>query len=106
MATDGMGPGTRLGCAVCGTEVILLRVAAGTEVRLQCAGVPLVLQGTTPATAPTGHDLAAGEVQIGKRYADPGSLVEVLCTKAGAGALSLEDVALQPVAAKALPSSD
>ena len=106
MATDGMGPGTRLGCAVCGTEVILIRVAAGAEVRLECGSDPMGPPGVVPGGAPGGHVAAVAEVQIGKRYADPDSQVEVLCTKAGAGSLSLGQVPLQQVAAKALPSSD
>jgi hypothetical protein len=42
----------------------------------------------------------------GKRYSDEGGLVELLCTKAGAGPLTLAGTELDVRAAKALPSSD
>ena len=42
----------------------------------------------------------------GKRYTDAGDTVEVLCTKPGAGALSLDGEALEVKSAKALPASD
>jgi hypothetical protein len=43
---------------------------------------------------------------LGKRYADETIGLEVLCTKAGQGSLSLRDVALAIKEAKPLPSSD
>jgi len=43
---------------------------------------------------------------IGKRYTTPDGDLEVLCTKAGGGSLSLGDTALELKAAKPLPSSD
>jgi hypothetical protein len=44
--------------------------------------------------------------QMGKRYADDESGIEVLCTKPGEGSLSLGDVILPVKGAKPLPSSD
>ena len=44
--------------------------------------------------------------QLGKRYEHSDSGLEVLCTKAGAGPLSLEGALLRPKEAKPLPSSD
>ena len=43
---------------------------------------------------------------LGKRYTDEGSTLELLCTKAGAGSLSIGDVRMQLSGAKPLPASD
>jgi hypothetical protein len=43
---------------------------------------------------------------LGKRYADEAIGLEVLCTKAGQGSLSVGDTALAVKEAKPLPSSD
>jgi hypothetical protein len=43
---------------------------------------------------------------VGKRYVDPDESIEVLCTKAGAGSLSIGDAALAVKGAKPLPASD
>ena len=43
---------------------------------------------------------------MGKRFADDDLGLEVLCTKPGAGSLSVGDVVLPVKGAKPLPSSD
>ena len=48
----------------------------------------------------------AGGTQLGKRYADESSGIEVLCTKAGDGTLTLDGSPLEIKGAKPLPSSD
>jgi len=48
----------------------------------------------------------AGGTQLGKRYADDSSGIEVLCTKAGEGTLTLDGERLEIKGAKPLPSSD
>jgi hypothetical protein len=54
-----------------------------------------------------GQDPAhASGTLLGKRYADPASGLEVLCTKAGEGSLSIGDEPLAVKDAKPLPSSD
>jgi hypothetical protein len=96
-------PGTRLRSAVCATEVVVVRKPA-KEVELRCGGAPML---------PPGSD-GGGQVdathgngtQMGKRYADADSGIEVLCTKPGDGSLSLGDTPLLQKDAKALPSSD
>lgn len=96
-------PGVRLRSAVCTTEVVVVRPAA---VELRCGGQPMVLVGDSPPASP-GPDLAhAAGTQLGKRYADPGSSLEVLCTKGGEGSLALGDTPLLQKDAKPLPSSD
>lgn len=47
-----------------------------------------------------------GGTQIGKRYSDSESGLEVLCTKTGEGLLSIGDRVLRPTQSKPLPSSD
>ena len=47
----------------------------------------------------------AGGTLLGKRYTDDGAL-EVLCTKAGEGSLSIGDTPLVLKEAKPLPASD
>jgi hypothetical protein len=100
--------GTRLRSAVCDTEVIVVRAPAG-EVTLQCGGQPMtVIERNAPgraASAPLDPALAAG-TQLGKRYVAAGSALEVLCTKAGAGTLTLGESALTVANSKPLPSSD
>jgi hypothetical protein len=45
-------------------------------------------------------------VELGKRYTDDEELVEILCTKAGTGPLTLGSRALSLKAPKPLPASD
>jgi hypothetical protein len=98
-------PGTRLKSAVCDTEVIVVR-APSEPVNLECGGHPLAPVGQD---APSGLSLdpehSAG-TPVGKRYAHEASGLELLCTKAGAGSLSIDGVALPLKDAKPLPSSD
>lgn len=99
-------PGTRLRSVVCTTEVVVVRPAHG---ELACGGQPMVpLEGVTAsADANLGHEGAPADgTLLGKRYADPASGLEVLCTKAGKGSLTLDDTPLRPKDAKPLPSSD
>jgi hypothetical protein len=65
----------------------------------------MVAFGATPPAGLTAVDAGEG-VQVGKRYFDEESGAEVLCSKAGAGALSISGRALQRRDAKPLPSSD
>jgi len=57
--------------------------------------------------AQSAEQLTEGPViEIGKRYADDVTGVEVLCTKAGIGPLGFEEQELTLKAAKPLPASD
>jgi hypothetical protein len=97
--------GLRLKSVVCDTEVIVIK-APKEDLDLRCGGQPMVELGDeTPGGAPpaTPHD--AGTL-IGKRYATGDPAVEVLCTKAGAGSLSIGDAVLPAKEASPLPSSD
>lgn len=96
-------PGARLRSTVCTAEVVVVRAA---EAVLSCGGHPMVLLNGAGLGDVVPDDAHAGGTLLGKRYADPVSGLEVLCTKAGKGSLSLGDAPLRPKAAKQLPSSD
>ena len=95
-------PGTRLrgGNSTC--EVIVVKGSDSAAV-LRCAGAEML----PPGSEPVAVEPADGpSIQLGKRYADAESGVEVLCTKAGPGPLTVDDRELTQQAAKALPASD
>jgi hypothetical protein len=96
--------GTRLRSAVDACEVVIVK-APGDAVDLRCGGHPVVAidAEVTPAGIEAGFD---GGTQLGKRYADEELGLEVLCTKAGEGSLSVGDTVLGIKGAKALPASD
>jgi hypothetical protein len=96
-----MKPGKKLKSAACDTEVMVVR---GSDVVLECGGVPMVDE--RPAEKATLNPAFAEGTKIGKRYTDAAGGIELLCTKAGQGSLSIAGVALQPKDAKPLPSSD
>jgi len=95
--------GMRLRSVSDATEVIVVRAAAGVDLR--CGGHPMVQQGTEAAAEPIlpGFD---GETMMGKRYVDAEVGIELLCTKSGTGALSLGETLLPALGAKPLPASD
>jgi hypothetical protein len=98
-------PGSRWRSAVCDAEVAVIR-APRAAMTLLCGGHPML---AVNAERPTGvqpvPDHAHGAL-LGKRYEDEASGLEVLCTKAGGGSLTVDGVPLTIKAAKRLPSSD
>ena len=96
--------GTRLRSTADTTEVIVVRPPSG-DVDLRCGGHEMVPQGG--GGDPVGVDPAHAEgTQLGKRYSDEESGIELLCTKAGEGSLSIDGRPIGIKDAKALPSSD
>jgi hypothetical protein len=94
-------PGIKLNSAVSAAQVIVIRAPAG-DVDLRCGGRPMVA-----ADAPQADSCGGGEaLLIGKRYSDESGTLEVLCTKAGDGGLSIGTQPLTVKAAKPLPASD
>jgi hypothetical protein len=85
-------------------ELVVIKAAPG-QVDLRCGGRPM-LEGTGEGPPSDGTGAAEGSVELGKRYVDDGDTLEVLCTKAGAGELSVGDQPLLLKSAKPLPSSD
>jgi hypothetical protein len=98
-------PGTRLISGVCGTEVIVVRPPSA-EVDLRCGGRPMVAKGGAAVEDARLDAQHSNGTELGKRYADEATGLEVLCTKAGEGSLSLGDEPLPLKDAKPLPSSD
>ncbi len=97
--------GARVQSVVCETQAIVVKTPSG-EVDLRCGGQPMVAIGTEIAGGGTPDAAHNGGTLLGKRYSDETIGLEVLCTKAGQGSLSLGDVALGIKEAKPLPSSD
>lgn len=97
--------GDRFRSITCTTEVVVVK-APPSAVDLRCGGapvVPLAEPGGVTATPAAPFD---GGTLVGKRYSTGDGHLEVLCTKPGAGALSVGDVLLDVKQAKPLPSSD
>ena len=96
--------GTRLRSAVDACEVVVVK-APGEPVDLRCGGHPFVALDAevTPQSIEPGFD---GGTQLGKRYADDDLGLELLCTKAGQGSISVGETVLEVKGAKALPASD
>lgn len=93
--------GSKLQSAVSTVEVIITR-GPGDERNLSCGGVAMVEPGSSPAL----RDDLEGGVLVGKRYVDSSGQLELLCTKAGRGELSLDGELLVVRDSKPLPSSD
>jgi hypothetical protein len=103
MAT--LRPGLRLRSTVCETEVIVIRAPEG-DLDVRCGGAPMVP--LEEAGEPTGKPESPfdGGTLLGKRYALDDPALELLCTKAGAGSLSLGTDPIPTKEARPLPSSD
>jgi hypothetical protein len=96
--------GTRLQSVTCDTQVVVVKAPDG-DVDVRCGGEPMVSVDETPDRKPPAADHANG-TQLGKRYASDAAGIELLCSKAGEGSLSIGDEPLPLKDAKALPSSD
>jgi hypothetical protein len=96
--------GLRLACPRCTTEVVVVRAPAD-DVMLTCSESALV--GVDSAREGTGHPTTGTDgMLLGKRYVDEPADLELLCTKAGPGALACDGRVLGIRGAKPLPSSD
>ncbi len=97
-------PGLRLSSQACDTEFVVIK--GGGDHAIECGGTPAVPVGD-PAAHQGGlnEDLAGGTL-LGKRYIDADDTVEILCTKPGAGTLTLDGQALSLKESKPLPASD
>lgn len=98
-------PGSRWKSAVCETEAVVVRPPS-TPASLECGGQPMVaFNGERPAGLALDPAHASGSL-LGKRYLDEETGLEALCTKAGAGSLSVSGRPVIVKEAKKLPSSD
>ena len=96
-------PGARLRSVTCATEVVVVK--GGTEVDLWCGGEPMVAIDDAATGGEPRAPFDEGTL-VGKRYVSEDEAIELLCTKPGAGSLSLGDAPLLVKGAKPLPSSD
>jgi hypothetical protein len=98
-------PGQKLHSAVCEAQVVVVRAPA-TDVEIGCGGAPLLDDGQeADGAAPLDPSLGDGPL-LGKRYADEELGLELLCTRPGKGALTVDGRPLGVKGAKPLPSSD
>ena len=97
--------GVRLRSAVCPTEVVVVRPPSG-EVDLRCGGIAVVGINAVLQDAAMPLDGFSEGTQLGKRYMHSESSLELLCTKAGQGSLSVGNFLLSTQQAKTLPASD
>lgn len=96
--------GQRLSSVVCDAQVVVVRTMTGAA-DLRCGGVPMVDPADSAAPFPVTPTPGSGP-ELGKRYVDEVEGVELLCTRAGTGALTIGDRPLTAKGAKPLPSSD
>lgn len=96
--------GATLASTVDATTVVVVRWP-DADLDLSCGGAAMVEGRSVEATGSPDPALSDGTL-LGKRYADDAAGVELLCTKAGTGTLTLNGVALPIKAAKPLPASD
>ena len=96
--------GTRLRSATDACEVVVVKAPA-EPVDLRCGGHAFLAidAEVTPESIEPGFDQGT---QLGKRYADDDLGLEVLCTKAGEGSISVGETILAVKGPKALPASD
>ena len=98
-------PGQKLHSAVCDAQFVVVKAPAD-DVELGCGGAPLLDDGQGAGAGAT-LDASLGDAPLlGKRYANEEVGLEVLCTRAGAGALTIDGRPLLVKGAKPLPSSD
>lgn len=95
--------GLNLYSTVDATTVIVVR-APEAEVTITCGDAEMTTE-KPAADAATGAP-APGGTLLGKRYADEELGLELLCTKAGPGALAVNGTPLEVKQAKPLPASD
>ena len=96
--------GMRLRSATDAGEVVVVKAPA-EPVDLRCGGHPFVAidAEVAPQSVQAGFD---GGTQLGKRYSDDDIGLELLCTKAGEGSISVGETILAVKGAKPLPASD
>ena len=103
--TMDLRPGSRWRSAVCDTEVVVVRPPAGPAT-LRIGGTrTLPTDAGRPPGAKPDAALADGTL-LGKRYADEVTGLEVLCTKAGSGTITVDGRRATVMTPRQLPASD
>ena len=98
-------PGQKLHSAVCNAQFVVVR-APDADVDLGCGGAPLVEDGQDAPAGATLDATLGDAALLGKRYADEELGLELLCSRPGEGAVTVDGRALPLKGAKPLPSSD
>jgi len=96
-------PGTKLFSATSDVQIVVVK-GPSHAVDLGCGGHAM-LDAEPTQSGTRGEGVGEGPL-IGKRYVDEDSGLEVLCTRAGAGTLTVDGRPLEVQGAKPLPSSD
>jgi hypothetical protein len=96
--------GTRLRSATCEAQVVVVR-GPSSDAAIECGGVPMRALDDESNLVPMVGEPGEGTL-LGKRYVDEELGLELLCTKPGAGSLSIDGRPLTIKGAKPLPSSD
>ena len=97
-----------MACPACTTEVVVV-AAPSAAATVTCGGIEMVAAGADRATdAPhtAASDAGVDAALLGKRYVDDDTGMELLCAKAGEGALAADGRAMGVKGAKPLPASD
>ena len=97
-------PGMKLFSTVCDAQVVVVK-APSDAVEIACGGAPMAEADPGGATGTPDASLGEGPA-LGKRYADDERGLELLCSRAGTGALTVDGQPLLLKGAKPLPSSD
>lgn len=99
-------PGSRWRSAVCESEVIVVRAPAA-PVLLCIGGAPVLAAAGADRPAGGAPDRAlTGGTLLGKRYADEASGLELLCTRSGAGTITVAGRLATIMSPRKLPASD
>ncbi|HJQ47208.1 MAG TPA: hypothetical protein VJ870_12950 [Amycolatopsis sp.] len=99
-------PGTSLVSTTDETTVIVVRWD-DADLEVACGGAPMVdARGPEKDTKNAADPAQQDGTQLGKRYTTEDGGVELLCTKAGQGTLSVDGTPLGLKSAKPLPASD
>ena len=94
----------KLFSAVCDAQVIVVKAPA-EDLEVACGGATMVAEDPGGTSGRPDASLGEGPV-LGKRYADEERGLELLCSRTGAGALTVDGESLTQKGAKPLPSSD
>lgn len=97
--------GSRWKSAVCSAEIIIVR-APREPVSLACGGHEVVTMAAERSAGATPCAGQTGGTQLGKRYTDELTGIEVLCVRSGVGSLTVDGRALQVKQPRLLPASD
>jgi hypothetical protein len=98
-------PGSRWKSAVCDAEMVVVRPPK-SAVTLECGGHPVIAHSEARPEGLTLSPEHSGGSAAGKRFADEETGLEVLCSKSGAGSLSVDGRPIAAKEAKKLPASD